>query len=99
MATGHRRRRLRHEAAAAPPMATPVLGRAWYNDIAAAALLSITRGTRFIIGDDWTPVRRHHLLGDRSRHEFFAAPRQPGGTNALRKFTPDEVGTRQPPDA
>jgi hypothetical protein len=26
MATGHRRRRLRHEAAAAPPMATPVLG-------------------------------------------------------------------------
>ena len=74
----------------------PALRRAWYNDAAAAALLPITEGTRFIVGGDWNTA----LLFDATMPQtapasaqFFAARETAGWHHALRKFSPVEVRT------
>lgn len=36
----------------------PSLERAWFNDLAAAALLPVVEGSRFVVGGDWNVARR-----------------------------------------
>lgn len=70
--------------------------RARYNDVAANALLPLTRESQFIIGGDWNIA----LLFDTTSPatapgsaEFFAARTADGWHHALRKFSPAEVRT------
>ena len=84
-----------------PMVGSACMGRAWYNDTAAAALHPVTRGARFNIGGDRTPHScSTPLPGDRSgQRRVLRSPATAGRHHALRKFTHGEVGTFLDPRA
>jgi endonuclease/exonuclease/phosphatase family metal-dependent hydrolase len=74
----------------------PSLKRARYNDVAAAALLPVINGFRFVVGGDWNVARRFDVNYPAiapAASEFFVARAGAGWHHALRKFAHDEVRT------
>src|SRR5690606_3270958 len=81
-------------------LARPSLARAYYSDLAAAALRPLTSQLPFLVGGDWNTS----LLFDTTypaiapaSAAFFAARASDGWHHALRKFEPDEVRTYSDP--
>lgn len=68
----------------------------WHNDLAFAALVEVTEGSRFIVGGDWQTGR---LLDERQeRHggagrEFFERAERDGWVECLRRFHEREQRT------
>lgn len=77
-------------------LSRPCTTRAYYNDVAAAALAPLTRDARFMIGGDWNVAALFdttYPMTAPASSEFFAGRRAAGWHHALRKFEPDEVRT------
>jgi exonuclease III len=73
------------------------LRRAWYNDLAAAALVPFVQGRRFLVGGDWNTAlvfdEMYPSRAGASAAEFFERRRAAGWCDAMRKFHDDEVRT------
>jgi exonuclease III len=73
--------------------------RAWYNDVAFAALDALPREAGFIFGGDWNVARLFDsnypigAEGGASATEFFRRAAERGWSETLRTFYPEEVRT------